>query len=265
MPDSTGFQVFRFKDASPVRIADRDGAPWFVAADVCKALKLVNPRKAVTQLDDDECMTVTFSDGQSNIRGGARKLNIISESGLYALIIRSSKPAAREFRKWITAEVLPAIRKNGAYALPGLPALSDPEDDPAKRTTAELVEQTNRRLAAGENIPPHVLRYVAEVARIASGVWYRDSFGVDGRARKILPGIPGILLPELTVEENRAAKRIMDIVRKRGRCNARGIAQHCGAMGGNAARRRKVITALVNAGLLQCSGLPGQRGETFWI
>ena len=260
MPDNTAFQVFRFQDAFPVRIADRNGDPWFVAADVCKALDLANPRNAVARLDEDERATVQISDG-----GQPRKFNIISESGLYALIIRSSKPAAREFRKWITAEVLPAIRKNGAYALPGSPDLIDPEDDPAKRTTAELVEQTNRRLAAGENIPPHVLRYVAEVARIASGVWYRDSFGVDGRARKILPGIPGILLPELTVEENRAAKRIMDIVRKRGRCNARGIAQHCGAMGGNAARRRKVITALVNAGLLQCSGLPGHRGETFWI
>ena len=260
MTDNAAFQVFRFQDAFPVRIADRDGAPWFVAADVCKALDLANPRNAVARLDEDERATVQISDG-----GQPRKFNIISESGLYALIIRSSKPAAREFRKWITAEVLPAIRKNGAYALPGSPDLIDPEDDPAKRTTAELVEQTNRRLAAGENIPPHVLRYVAEVARIASGVWYRDSFGVDGRARKILPGIPGILLPELTVEENRAAKRIMDIVRKRGKCNARGIAQHCGAMGGNAARRRKVITALVNAGLLQCSGLPGQRGETFWI
>ena len=261
MPDNAAFQVFRFKDAFPVRIADRNGDPWFIAADVCKALDLVNPRKAVTQLDEDERATVTFSDG-----GQPRKFNIISESGLYALIIRSSKPAAREFRKWITAEVLPAIRKNGAYALPGSPDLIDPEDDPAKRTTAELVEQTNRRLAAGENIPPHVLRYVAEVARIASGVWYRDSFGVDGRARKILPAIPGILLPELTVEENRAAKRIMDIVRKRGKCGLRHVSVLFGRYRGfDAAARMRLITALVNAGLLQCSGLPGQRGETFWI
>lgn len=262
MPD---FQIFRFKDAFPVRIADRNGDPWFVAADVCKALELVNPRKAVTQLDEDEVSDVTFSYTGKSGRQLTNRLNIISESGLYALIIRSSKPAAREFRKWITAEVLPTIRRTGAYVLPESPVLSDPDDDPAKRTTAELVEQTNRRLAAGENIPPHVLRYVAEVARIASGVWYRDSFGVDGRARKIPPEFPGILLPELTVEENRAAKRIMDIVRKHGKCNARGIAQHCGAIGGNAERRRKVITALVAAGLLHCSGLPNERGNKYWI
>ena len=62
-----------------------------------------------------------------------------------------------------------------------------------------------------------------------------------------------------------AAKRIIDIVRKRGKCNARGIAQYCGAIGGNAERRRKVITALVAAGLLHCSGLPNERGNKYWI
>ena len=85
------------------------------------------------------------------------------------------------------------------------------------------------------------------------------------RRGDIQPEFPGILLPELTVEENHAAKRIIDIVRKRGKCNARGIAQYCGAIGGNAERRRKVITALVAAGLLHCSGLPNERGNKYWI
>ena len=262
MTDSTGFQVFRFKDAFPVRIADRNGDPGFVAADVCKVLELVNSRTALANLDSDEISGVEISYTGKSGRQLTNRLNIISESGLYALIIRSSKPAAREFRKWITAEVLPAIRKNGAYALPGSPDLIDPEDDPAKRTTAELVERTNRRLTAGENIPPHVLRYVAEVARIASGVWYRDCFGVDGRAAKTLPNLPGILLPELTVEENRAARRIMDIVRKRGKCNMACIAVNIKS---RQDARHKIVAALVAAGLLQCSGLPGQKGETFWI
>lgn len=262
MADSTGFQVFRFKDAFPVRIADRNGDPWFVAADVCKALEISNSRTALANLDSDEISGVEISYTGKSGRQLTNRLNIISESGLYALIIRSSKPAAREFRKWITAEVLPTIRRTGAYVLPELPVLSDPDDDPAKRTTAELVEQTNRRLAAGENIPPHVLRYVAEVARIASGVWYRDSFGVDGRARKILPGIPGILLPELTVEENRAAKRIMDIVRKRGKCNMAWIAMHCKT---RQEPRHRIVAALVAAGLLHCSGLPDERGNKYWI
>ena len=106
-----------YKD-HPVRIVDRDGEPWFVAKDVCEALTISNPRKAVTQLDDDEHMTVTFGDGRPG--HGAQKINIISESGLYALVIRSNKPGAREFRKWVTAEVLPSIRKTGAYVAPNL-------------------------------------------------------------------------------------------------------------------------------------------------
>ncbi len=91
----------------PVRIADRDGEPWFVAADVCKILELTNPSKAVSNLDEDE---------RSNLLLGRQgEAIIISESGMYALVIRSNKPAAREFRKWITAEVLPSIRRTGRY------------------------------------------------------------------------------------------------------------------------------------------------------
>ena len=277
------FQIFRFKDAFPVRIADRDGAPWFVAADVCKALAISNSRTALANLDEDEISGVEISYTGKSGRQLTNRLNIISESGLYALIIRSSKPAAREFRKWITSEVLPTIRRTGTYTLtarlplsikasreqseqpprhPEADVSADPEDDPAKRSTAELVERTNRRLTAGENIPPHVLRYVAEVARIASGVWYRDCFGVDGRAAKTLPDLSGILLPELTVEENRAARRIMDIVRKRGKCNMACIAVNSKA---RQDARHKIVAALVAAGLLHCSGLPDERGSRFWI
>src|SRR5574344_2022597 len=173
---NTDFQIFQFQDKFPVRISDRDGAPWFVAADICKVLELKNTTDALKNLDEDEFTTIAFSEGRAG--HGAQKFNIISESGLYALIIRSNKPAAREFRKWITAEVLPAIRRTNTYTAPGaIPELSNPDDDPAKRSTADLIESTNRRLAAGENIPPHVLQYVASIARVSAGVWYRDSFG----------------------------------------------------------------------------------------
>lgn len=263
MTDNTEFQIFRFKDAFPVRITDRDGAPWFVVADVCRALEISNPRDAINRLDDDEHTTVGFSDGRPG--HGAQKFNIISESGLYALIIRSSKPAAREFRKWVTAEVLPTIRKTGTYTMPGMLTLSDPEDDPAKRSTAELVEQTNRRLAAGENIPPHVLQYVSNIARIASGVWYRDCYGIDGRARKPLSGDPAPLLPDFTPAENRAAHRILAVVRKRGKCLLKTISQHYSHAHFTAADRMRIITALVAAGLLQCDGVVGEYGARYSI
>ena len=100
-----------------MRTLTRNGEPWFVAADVCDALGLTNPTMAVENLDEDERMTLSLTEGHSGQRGGARSLNIISESGVYALIFRSNKPEARAFRKWITAEVLPAIRKTGGYFL----------------------------------------------------------------------------------------------------------------------------------------------------
>jgi len=97
-----------------VRVVQRDGAPWFVASDVCAALGYVNPRDAVaTHLDDDEKGVAN-----GDTLGGRQVLTIINESGLYALVLRSRKPQARKFAKWVTSEVLPAIRKTGAYATP---------------------------------------------------------------------------------------------------------------------------------------------------
>ena len=132
----------------PVRVIDRDGAPWFVAADVCRILELDTPRQAVTRLDDDERdlvnlntitsrdgittnwvqwhrITVTTSDGNP----GNPNMTIVSESGLYTLIFSSRKEAAQMFRKWITAEVLPALRKYGRYAMPDPGAPHPPDGD----------------------------------------------------------------------------------------------------------------------------------------
>lgn len=260
---NSDFQIFQFKEAFPVRITDRDGAPWFVAVDVCKILELKNTTDALKNLDEDEFTTLAFSESRAG--HGAQKFNIISESGLYALIIRSNKPAAREFRKWITAEVLPALRKFGSYFLPeSEPVLADPNDDPAKRSTAELVEQTNRRLAAGEDLPPHVLSYVVNIARVAAGYrWYRDSFGVAGRARR-LETPSDTLLPEFSEAEDRVARRILRHIRRRGKCNMKDLAAHVGHTAG-AEGRRRIITALVESGQLECSGKPGEFGAEYYI
>lgn len=99
-------------ETNAVRILMRDGAPWFVAVDVCRVLEHSNSRVALSRLDDDE-------KGVSKVYtlGGEQSLNIISESGLFALILTSNKSAAKRFRKWVTAEVLPAIRRGGSYGL----------------------------------------------------------------------------------------------------------------------------------------------------
>lgn len=104
-------------DDQLVRTVMIDDAPWFVAKDVCAALDLTNPTEALKTLDDDEKNTLRISEGIPN--RGNPNMNIINESGLYTLILRSNKPQARRFRKWVTSEVLPNIRKNGIYDMTG--------------------------------------------------------------------------------------------------------------------------------------------------
>ncbi|MCX9042218.1 BRO-N domain-containing protein [Citrobacter portucalensis] len=105
--------VFSFQESHPVRVVMVDGNPWFVALDVIKALRLTNPTMALKALDDDE--RAKFNLGRQG------ETNIISESGLYTLILRcrdavKQGTTAWRFRKWVTNEVLPAIRKSGEYA-----------------------------------------------------------------------------------------------------------------------------------------------------
>lgn len=114
--------VIRFEGCS-VRIASINGEPWFIAADVCTALEIDNPTKAVKPLDGDEVMTLTLIQGHSGKRGGARNWNVVSESGFYKLIARSrkaSKPGtfAHRFTNWVFRDVIPTIRKTGAYGVP---------------------------------------------------------------------------------------------------------------------------------------------------
>lgn len=93
-----------------IRTLTIDGEPWFVAADVCKALELGNPSMTVERLDADE-------KGISSIDtlGGKQRMAIINEPGLYSLVLSSRKPEAKAFKRWITHEVIPAIRKYGGY------------------------------------------------------------------------------------------------------------------------------------------------------
>ena len=104
--------TFDFK-STPVRALDRAGQPWFVAADVCRALDIANHRDAVQALEEDERDGVGISDAIGRMQNTV----CISESGLYALIFKSRKPEAKTFRKWVTSEVLPAIRRTGGYAV----------------------------------------------------------------------------------------------------------------------------------------------------
>jgi len=107
-------QIFENQEFGRVRAVDQEGQPWWVLKDVCAALGINNHKMTAQRLDGDEVSLTDLID----TLGRAQKTAIISESGLYAVILRSDKPNARTFRKWITSEVLPAIRKHKAYITP---------------------------------------------------------------------------------------------------------------------------------------------------
>lgn len=113
-------KVFEYENSRKFRTIDRNGEPWFVLSDVCRELEIGNPSDAARRLDDDEKDTLVNIEGIADSR--VQSLVIINESGLYSLILTSRKPAARKFKKWITAEVLPTIRRTGGYGGAKTPA-----------------------------------------------------------------------------------------------------------------------------------------------
>lgn len=113
--------IFENPEFGQIRTMNKDGEPWFVAVDVCKALEISNNRMAINRLDDNE-KGVSLTD----TLGGKQDMTIINESGLYSLVLGSRKPEAKKFKRWITHEVIPSIRKTGGY-IAGQENLSDSE------------------------------------------------------------------------------------------------------------------------------------------
>jgi prophage antirepressor-like protein len=117
--------AFDFESHGVRVVMDANMEPWFVAADVCSALDLPETHKAIARLDDDE-------KGRNSIPtpGGSQEMSVVNESGLYNLVLGSRKPEAKRFKRWITHDVLPSIRKTGSYASAGsVAALPAPTQD----------------------------------------------------------------------------------------------------------------------------------------
>lgn len=102
-------QVFNFGE-KPIEVHTVNGEPWWVGRDVCEVLGISQPHRSIAQLDDDEKGRHTVT-----TLGGRQEVVIVNEAGLYSLILRSRKPEAKAFKRWITHEVLPAIRRTGGY------------------------------------------------------------------------------------------------------------------------------------------------------
>src|SRR5660398_186391 len=103
-------QVFENKEFGNVRVVEISNQVWFIAKDICEALDLTNPTVAVDRLDDDE--RTKFNLGRQG------RANVVNEYGLYNLVLSSRKKSAKKFKRWITHEVIPSIRKHGAYMTP---------------------------------------------------------------------------------------------------------------------------------------------------
>lgn len=116
--DLNELQIFSYQ-SHEVRTVEMNCEPWFVLKDVCDVLGLSTPARVAERLDSDEVSQAHLIDSV----GRSQEMTIISESGLYNVILRSDKPEAKPFRKWVTSEVLPQIRKTGAYMAPADPNL----------------------------------------------------------------------------------------------------------------------------------------------
>ena len=135
----SNIRIFNYNSVE-VRTIQNDGEPWFVLRDVCNVLGLGTPARVAERLDPDEVSQTHITDSM----GRQQETTIINESGLYNVILRSDKPEAKPFRKWVTSEVLPTIRRHGMYATPDTveKMLADPD------TTIKLLETIKQERAA---------------------------------------------------------------------------------------------------------------------
>ena len=153
-----GLQIFKYNSAE-VRTVIKGGEPWWVLKDVCDVLGLTNVGEESKRLDDDELTSIKMISG-----GQAREMYAVNESGLYNVILRSDKPEAKTFKRWVTHEVLPAIRKHGGYLTPAkveelllnpdamITMLTALKDERSKNSLL-LVENEKQRQLIGELKP----------------------------------------------------------------------------------------------------------------
>ena len=132
--------ILQWKEGTSIRMQMIKDEPWFAAKDVCELLGLDNSRQAVSRLDDDEKGVIN-----SDTLGGKQELTFVNESGMYALIFQSRKPQARAFRKWVTGEVLPSLRKYGYYVAPGAQLTDEQREELERVMMGRMQRYLSRR------------------------------------------------------------------------------------------------------------------------
>ena len=236
---------FCFKDCL-IRTVTIDNDPWFVAKDVCAAIGLDNPTKALLKVPEKH-------KGLNRIQGkrGEYDVNIVSEPGLYRLVLRSDKPEAEPFMEWVTAEVLPAIRKTGGYQMP----------------SQDKTVQMRHTVIRGSNAPGGLdIRYTLDLGKIVANPTRR---GVE-----LLERLTGIQLSDIPVSEDegeRAVELVQGFLAERCRFKPGSTVlfasvyaayrQHCGLAGDVLPSQivsRMRMSKLLTAGGFTCQKVGGQ-------
>lgn len=146
-------QVFENKMFGQLRTVEQNGQTWFVAADVCRALEVGNSRQALTRLDEDEKGVIS-----TDTLGGTQMMSIVNEPGLYTLVLGSRKPEAKAFKRWVTHDVLPALRKHGMYVQAELMRSKEELEEAVARYVEEnskLSEKNDKLLADNAYLEKH--------------------------------------------------------------------------------------------------------------
>ena len=184
-------QVWNY-ESSEIRTVQINGEPWFVLSDVCKVLELSSPHIVAERLDGDE-------KGRNQIPtlGGVQEMAVVNESGLYTVILRSDKPQEKPFRKWVTSEVLPSIRKHGSYSVQSQFADLSPQlqvliqmETRQKQIEARQAEQATALAGLEQKI-----QNTCEVIALDKTAWRKDSEHLINKiARATGEGYGGIRL-----------------------------------------------------------------------
>lgn len=249
-----------------IRVVEDDaGIPWFVARDVCDALGIVKYENAVARLDDDErgtCIvgTPSAADGRG---GGNQQVSAVNEPGLYSLTLTSRKPEAKRFKRWITHEVLPAIRKTGRYEAteaepPAVPQAPQHRAD----VLVSAARGFNALVRAGRTIGLSRTRAV----RAGNDATFRNT-GIDLIAEldadDVLTELPPAADPSDASDPDAAQARVNEWLSGRQRCSTR---QVIGEMGGdpeNRAQQMRAARWLKTARWHRVRNHPGRKCE--WV
>ena len=225
-----------------------DGEPWFVAADVCRALGLEQTHKALHRLDSDEVGGgIKIPHPQSPEK--TIEVSIVSESGLYSLVLASRKPEAKAFKRWITHEVIPAIRKTGAYAVPGTPMMTAEQAAVLLESMHAFVQNQSEFLACASKVLDAMNAFTDVSQKLVQAVIDAKALPATGEKPapkpeqakdkpKAVPANQHVSDGAITLEE--AALRLGTT--RKNVCDALRVARICYRQGNNDARPYRVYT-----------------------